>query len=743
MSGRQWSELTLRRLSWTAFAVFLVVGWGSTIVGLLNPSTFSDWGSGSVGGDLAFSVMVTLFPLVGVLILVRQPRNRIGWLLQLIGASWAMAALLDLYVVWGLRAAPGSLPGAAAMEVVGSASWVVPIMLMGVYLILLFPEGSLPSPRWRVLAWGAGVVGVTTWLMIVLWPGPVGEVPVPLKSNPLGVDALTGWIEPLALVLLTLIPSCVIAAAVSLVLRFRRATGSARLQLKWLMAAGSVVAVCFGSSMALSFSSGSRDTPGGESQLAVIFQTVSIMSFGLIPIAIGMAITRHNLYDIDLVISRALMVGALGVFVTALYVGVVVGVGTLIGQRQPSVWLSVLATAMVAVLFQPVRERVHRWSNRLVYGSRATPYEVLSDFAASMAGRYTTRELLPRMAQTVSECLGGARVEVWLRTADEMVRDVAWPQDPGAEAVEPVPVTAEQVPTLAADRVVPVRHGEELLGLLAVTKPPSEPVTPVEDEMLERVASQAGLVLRNRRLVDDLHSSRQRLVTSQDVERRRLERNLHDGAQQSLVSVALLLRMAAAQRDPEVLRASIEEASSQLQQAIGELRELARGIHPAILTDRGLGPALTSLAERCPVPVLLDNRVDRRLPEAVEGALYFVVAEALTNVARYSRAPDVRVSLTDEGSVVDLQVVDEGVGGADQSGGTGLLGLADRVAVVDGTFTVVSPAGEGTRIGVRVAVPAAVTGVPQQRRGTPAGDAGVGPDAATATSDLQAKEPVS
>ena len=346
------------------------------------------------------------------------------------------------------------------------------------------------------------------------------------------------------------------------------------------------------------------------------------MSFGLIPIAIGIAVTKHKLYDIDALISRALVVGALGVFVTVLYVGIVVGVGASIGQRQPSVWLSVLATALVAVLFQPVRERVHRLANRLVYGSRATPYEVLSDFSVSMAGRYTTRELLPRMAQTLSECLGGARVEVWLRSGHEMACDVVWPQPPedvADTAGQRVPLVDEAVPTLAADRVVPVRHGEELLGLLVVTKAPTEPVTPVEDAMLGYIASQAGLVLRNRRLVDDLRSSRERLVTTQEDERRRLERNLHDGAQQSLVSVALLLRMAAGYTDPARLSAALTEASTQLQQAIAELRELARGIHPAILTDRGLGPALTSLAERCPVPVHLDNQVHRRLPAACRG----------------------------------------------------------------------------------------------------------------------------
>jgi signal transduction histidine kinase len=273
-------------------------------------------------------------------------------------------------------------------------------------------------------------------------------------------------------------------------------------------------------------------------------------------------------------------------------------------------------------------------------------------------------------------------------------------------------MVGEAVPSLSADRVVPVRHGEELLGLLVVTKAPTEPVTPVEDAMLGYVASQAGLVLRNVRLVDDLRSSRERLVTTQADERRRLERNLHDGAQQSLVSVALLLRMAAGYDDPARLSAALTEASTQLQQAIAELRELARGIHPAILTDRGLGPALTSLAERCPVPVHLDNQVHRRLPPRVEGTLYFVTAEALTNVARYSQAPEVYVVVADENDSVELEVIDHGVGGADLSAGSGLLGLADRVAVVDGTFVVDSPPGRGTTISCRVPVP--VAALPEQ-----------------------------
>jgi signal transduction histidine kinase len=478
-----------------------------------------------------------------------------------------------------------------------------------------------------------------------------------------------------------------------------------RVQLKWLMSAVVFLAAIYGVAMAASLLKGSN-TP--DPMWLLIVQNIALYAFGLIPITIGIAITRHGLYGIDSLISRALLVGALGVFITGVYVGVVVGVGALIGQQHPSVWLSVIATALVAVAFQPVREALKRVVNRLVYGSRATPYEVLSNFASSMAGRYTTGELLPRIAQTLSDCLGGADVQIWLTSGRRMTLETQWPhpdQRAGPTVLELTDHT--DLPSLPGDRVVPVRHRGEVLGAITVSRSSTEPVTPTEDEMLEHVASQTGLVLRNLRLVDDLQSSRQRLVTSQDTQRRRLERDLHDGAQQSLVAIALMLRIASNQTDPKALRSSVTQAADQLQAAIGELRELARGIHPAILTDRGLGPAVGSLVERCPIPVEVHNSVTRRLPAQVEGTLYFVVAESLTNIAKYAHATRVAVTLRDLGDTVSLEVVDDGIGGAESGGGSGLLGLADRVSVVNGTFTLHSPPGEGTRVGCVVPVPAA------------------------------------
>jgi signal transduction histidine kinase len=309
-------------------------------------------------------------------------------------------------------------------------------------------------------------------------------------------------------------------------------------------------------------------------------------------------------------------------------------------------------------------------------------------------------------------------VDIWLAVGRGLVPEATWPQNPPGQAPQAM---VDTIDDLHGDRVVPVRHQGELLGALAVVKPAGEPVTPVEDKLLDDVAAQAGLVLRNARLIDDLRSSRQRLVTSSDEERRRLERNLHDGAQQNLVSVALMLRAVRSRLGPDdTVGTALDLASEHLATAIDELRELARGIHPAILTDRGLGPALRSLAERSPVPVVVDYRLSERPAANVEGTLYFVTAEALANVVKYAQASEVTVRVTSTDATVTLTVDDDGVGGADDANGSGLRGLVDRVAVVDGSLHVSSPPGGGTHLTCTVPVVAAPTGPLDEAETTPA-----------------------
>jgi signal transduction histidine kinase len=697
------SDAVLARLAYSVFGV-CVAGYAvSSAFEFIKPdATDVSWGSGSTAFDIAFGTGLSCFPLVGMLITRRDPRNTIGWLMLATGFVWASSGCSDLYVVYGGHTNPGSLPGVAIVAALGSSAWVPGIGLIGTFLILLFPNGRLPSPRWRLVGWLSAATITLGSLTVLLRPGPLNDAVVQGIENPLGVDAFSGILSVVS-VSIALLPVCILASAAALVVRFRHSRGVERLQLKWLATAGALVALMFLVSMTASVTAGAGDqVPSWVDAL----QEATLLSFAVIPLAIGVAILKHGLYGIDVVINKAVVFGALASFITAVYVAIVVGIGRLVGHGdRPNLALSITATAVVAVAFQPVRDRVQRFANQLVYGTRATPYEVMSDFADRMGSTYSATDLLPMMARTVAQGVGAGRVDVWLAVGPGLVREASWPPEPAAQAPQ---ATADTIDDLLGDRVVPVRHQGELLGALTVVKPVGEPVTPVEDKLLDDVAAQAGLVLRNARLIDDLRSSRQRLVTTSDEERRRLERNLHDGAQQNLVSVALMLRAVRGRLGPDdTVGAALDVASEHLTTAIDELRELARGIHPAILTDRGLAPALRSLAERSPVPVVVDYRLTARLPANVEGTLYFVAAEALANVAKYAQASEVTVGVTRTDTTVTLTVDDDGIGGADDTRGSGLRGLVDRVSVVDGTLRVFSPRSGGTHLTCAVPVVAA------------------------------------
>ena len=694
-----------RRLTWAAFAVFLLLFVGSLVLDIAASRT-SGKPVGS-GGDFVFIFIAASFPVVSILILSRQPRNPIGWILMGIGIGWMIGpeSLGDFLISRGHTDA-----GAVAIAISGP-SWVPPILLMGTSLLLRFPDGQFLSPRWRRVEWIALAAGVIVVLGIMFAPGNLDDSGYRNLANPLGIDALKSVLDK-ALVILFLIPAMVVASAVSLVKRFRRSTGAERLQLKWLVFAAAVLAAVYALaiSVSLPYAWIGPDTP---SWVAFI-QTVSFTSFALIPLAIGIAVLKYRLYDIDVVINKTLVYGAMAAFITAVYVAIVVGIGRAIGSDR-NLALSIVATALVAGAFQPVRERVQRFANRLVYGKRATPYEVLSEFSGGMAHTVATEELLPRMARTVAEAVGAARADVWLHVGSELIREASWPEWNGQDRSVPASGSAEEVPVPDVDHSIPVRHQGELLGVIGVKKSPGEAVTPAEAKLLSDLASQGGLVLRNVRLIEELRTSRQRLVTAQDEERRRLERDLHDGAQQRLVAISLVLRMARGMVDPDVdgaLGERLEQASDELVRALSELREFARGIHPAILTERGLIPALQSLAERSPVPATVESSVGARLPSAVEATAYFAVSEGLANVGKYSKAAGVTIRAETSDSVLTLEVADDGVGGADPSRGSGLRGLSDRVAAVDGTLDIHSPTGEGTTLRVRIPIPVLAEATP-------------------------------
>ncbi|HEY3208287.1 MAG TPA: sensor histidine kinase [Actinomycetota bacterium] len=413
-------------------------------------------------------------------------------------------------------------------------------------------------------------------------------------------------------------------------------------------------------------------------------------------------------------------------FITVVYVAVVVGLGNALGtEGEPNLGLSIAATALVAGAFQPVRERVQRFASRLVYGHRATPYEVLARFCEKVAGIYATEDVLPSMAKVVAEGTRADRVEVWLRVGRELRLAASWP--PAAHPFGPsLPLADAELPALPdADRVIPVRHQGELLGALtvaglAVAGQSGESPNPTTDRLLSDLAAQAGLVLRNVRLAAELRvrleqisrqavelrASRQRIVAAQDEERRRLERNIHDGAQQHLVALAVKIRLARgfAESNPHRARALLKELHAEAADSLETLRDLARGIYPPLLAEQGLAAALVGPAKRAGVPVDVHAEGIRRYPPEVEAAVYFCCLEALQNLTKYSRASKARIELRQSGHELAFEVSDDGVGFDPSlvSGGSGLQNMVDRVEALGGALHVATAAGMGTTLRGRI-----------------------------------------
>jgi signal transduction histidine kinase len=396
-------------------------------------------------------------------------------------------------------------------------------------------------------------------------------------------------------------------------------------------------------------------------------------------------------------VNRTVLVGGLAVFITGVYVTVVVGVGSAVGRGFGPL-LSLVAAAIAAVGFAPMRSRLQLLANRLVYGPQATPYEVLASFAERLGAAYSEEGVLTLMARLIGEGLAADVAEVWLRVGSELRLEAAWPHQRAVPAT--LALSGERLPSgLAGGHVLAVRDRDELLGALRVSKRNGDWLPPHESRLLEDLARQAALILRTVRLIEELRTSRERIVGAQDEERRRLERDLHDGAQQRFSTAVVALSMLRAELDRgrmDSARSSLLDAAQHLTQGLAELRSFARGIHPAIVTDAGLAAAIDSLVEVCPVPVTVAVDIPRRLPASVETTGYFTISEALANVAKHAQAPCASVRA---GIVADrllIEVSDNGVGGADPTRGTGLRGLEDRLGALGGRLVIQSPPLGGT-----------------------------------------------
>ena len=640
---------------------------------------------------LVMDYLFSTFNLVLAGLLIRlRPRDRTARLLAV--GMVGTAAIFNVQAASVFHAMPKTFLEAglySANRLIAGGSYVS--------ALLLFPDGKL-IPRWP------------TWAKVLLY-GPAIIVMTIVSFLPQGIEE-TGTRVSLIVFFGLLTP---VAAVIAQAYRLRRSQSPEEHQqsklLFWALTPALLVGL-FVLSQGIRLIT-SEEFAGRPQELPLVLFRVFQGVFTLIPIALFVGLLRYRLWNIDQIISRTLAYGVLAAFVGAVYVGVVVGVGRLVGAASNNLLLSIAATGIVAVAFQPVRERVERLANRLVYGKRATPYEVLSEFSSKMAAATAPEDLLSEMARTLAEGTGATSAQVWLKVGSELRLAASHPELAGMKELGPAEIADRKLSITGTDRTLEVVHRGELLGALSITKRSGEAIKPVEGKLLSDLASQAGVVLRNVRLteellerLEELKASRQRLVGAQDHERRRLERDLHDGAQQQLVALKVKLSLAERIATEEKVKQFLSQLQAEADDTLQTLRDLARGIYPPLLADKGLPAALTAQANKSPLDVRVEADGVGRYPENVEAAVYFCCLEALQNCAKYAGEGHVLVRLSAGDGQLTFEVADDGAGfdPASHPTGHGLQNMSDRMDALGGQLTVTSQPGEGTTVRGRLPV---------------------------------------
>lgn len=737
--GRMRRSRTLGVLA-AAFALAAVAGGLAPLfgrIGLGDP----------VLGVLETSVVATL---LGLLLLWQRPENRMGAFLMAAGVLFAVSAL----AAGVLESSTGASPASEA-----AFAWIwlgqAPLVLVWTLTILALPGGELGGGLRRAFLVVAGAVAGTVAVAGYLFAGsgqtpefPPADAP-PQVAGPLAHVASPQLLYELGQPLFALLPLLALGA---LIARFRRADPVVRQQLKWVLVAVALAVV-------VNVARAPLDAAGGV--LASTGAALGLAAEPLPALGIALAVLHYRLWELDLFISRAVVYGALSAALSAALLAIALGSGLLAGGSEV---LVPVALALVVVLAaQPVRVRLERLVSRLVYGEAPAGYAAVVRYGETLTEAARAGALAPAIADSVRRALGASWAGVWLRveSGGSVVLRVAAVD--GAESGVSAVVAAETVESLrrspggflAAEApselsrtfdvllteepaaLVPLVAGDELVGLIACGERPRRPLGSSDLELLGVLTREAALALRNVRLeaelrsrireieeqAEQLHRSRRRLVGAQDAERRRIERDLHDGVQQQLVALAAKLKRASFAAPPES-RDLLVDAAAEAEDAVFALQELARGIYPSLLADQGLAAALRTQAARLPAAVRVEVEpalAGRALGREAEAALYFVALEAMTNVVKHAAGAAVTVALraADEGRRLVLEVHDDGPGfrPREPARGAGLQNMEDRVAAVGGTLAVDSRPGAGTWIRAEVPVEAAV--LPLQR---PAGD---------------------
>jgi signal transduction histidine kinase len=632
-----------------------------------------------VGTGLAWYVAAALAYMA-------RPANRAAWLFLVMATVLAIGKAIGAAVSLVAVTNPEVAHAWAAVVLVDASGWAV--LSAGVSVFAIFPDGRYQRPYERWVVRGVPVAFLPVMLLQLLESQRVdtsqfGWIPLDAASPIyLGGLDLAGTVAGAVLGanLLAIVPVLAL-----LLLRYRRFGEEQRRQIKWPLYTLSVAAI-------------------GVLIISLVPETVmpfwvaAVLYLGtqaLLPAGLAMGIVMHRALDIDDVIRRSVVYGALWALIAAVYVVGAAAFGIAVGQRVPLALAVVLAIG-ATLLFQPARRRLEGVADRLVFGPRVTGYELISRLGVRLQSTVAAEDVAGSVASAVREGLGASWVRVTLNRPEPTPIATAgiYPADPAAVELS-----------------APLVHGDNVVGVIECGPKVEGRYDAADQELLNTLGRQAALAIRNSQLstqlshhLDELAASRARLVQAEEVGRRRLERDLHDGVQQELVGVLARLGLARNQlrRDRDLAETTLREAQVDAQRALEGLQELARGIHPAILTDRGLIEAVEERATRMTIPVEVHANglgEGARFPLELEGAAYFFVSEGLANILKYASASRVHVRFHSEPGQLVVEVEDDGRGfepkGVKKSG---LRGLEDRISALGGRVEVTSRPGHGTEL---------------------------------------------
>jgi hypothetical protein len=408
------------RLAWLLGLLSVALISAAVVLLLLNRPTrlaedASTWGSVNVSFIVGATALA--FALVGTLVASRLPGNPIGWISLAVGLCLALSGVASEYAIYALLSQPGSLSGAKLAAWLGEWTWVPSVGLMGPFLILLFPDGHVPSRRWRVVAWLAATAMIFSGFSLAFLPGPLKETPGIAITNPFGIEATRSILELVGAVGFFLLPFCFVASAVSMVLRFRHSRGVERQQLKWFVSAAALLAATFTATVLASFFVGDLSGRSAPSLALKVAQDITTLTFAGLPVAAGIAILRYRLYEIDLLINRALVYGPLTATLALVYVGSVVGLQyilrTLTGQE--STLAVVASTLAIAALFNPLRRRVQGFVDRRFYRRKYDAAKTLAAFNARLRDETELDALSSDVVGVVREAIQPEHVSLWVR----------------------------------------------------------------------------------------------------------------------------------------------------------------------------------------------------------------------------------------------------------------------------------------------------------------------------------------